>query len=71
MEYFCQCRKLNTLSIPFEPEGGGKDIGWMFGYLDSEEDIALTPEKIAQYIAYKLIIQIVTREKAIIFNEEG
>lgn len=69
-------RKPNVLKIPFEAEGKGKDIFWMYGALKRfiEDGIALNPEEKSEYLAYKLILEpeeLKDEEKALIFDENG
>lgn len=69
-------RQLKILEIPFEAEGAGKDIGWMYGFLKklSMSNIALMPEDKAQYLAYKIILEpeeLTKNEKNKIFDKDG
>ena len=69
-------RQLKILEIPFETEGAGKDIGWMYGFLKklSMSNIALMPEDKAQYLAYKIILEpeeLTENEKNEIFDKDG
>lgn len=69
-------RNIHKLEIPFEGEGGGRDIGWMYGGLKRfiAYGIALTPDEHAEYLAYKLILEkeeLTDEEKSEIFNDEG
>lgn len=69
-------RQLKILEIPFEAEGAGKDIGWMYGFLKklSMSNIALMPEDKAQYLAYKIILEpeeLTENEKNDIFDKDG
>ena len=54
--YSQEKRSPNELEIPFEAEGGGRDIGWMYGALVRfrEKGIAITPDEYSEYLAYKL-----------------
>lgn len=69
-------RNIQKLEIPFEGEGGGRDIGWMYGGLKRfiAYGIALTPDEHAEYLTYKLILEkdaLTDEEKSEIFNDEG
>jgi len=71
-----ELRTPNVLEIPFEAEGGGKDIGWMYGALCRflKDGIALTPDEYTQYLAYKCILDkdsLSKEEKLIIFDDKG
>lgn len=69
-------RKPHVLKIPFEAEGKGKDIFWMYGALKRfiARGIALSPEEKSEYLAYKLIIEpeeLKDKERALIFDGNG
>lgn len=66
----------DVLNIPFEPLGGGKDIGWIYGILKEKvgKKIGLMPEDKALYLAYKLILdrkELTDEEKRLLFNCNG
>lgn len=52
-------REIKTLEVPFEFEGNGKDIIWIYGFLKKlkEKGVGLMPEDEFQYLAYKLILE--------------
>ena len=69
-------RTPKVLEVPFEAEGNGNDIGWMYGFLkrQKKDGVGLMPEDDAIYLAYKLIIEreeLTEEEKERIFNAEG
>lgn len=69
-------RKPNTLNIEFEPENNGDDIYWMYEELKMfiEKGIALCPDEMTEYYAYKLAIDrnnFTDEEKKIVFDESG
>lgn len=71
-----ELRQPKVLEIPFEAEGNGKDIYWMYGafvhYIN--DGIALSPEEYDQYLAYKMILEpekLSEDERSEIFNENG
>lgn len=71
-----ELRKPKVLEVPFESEGKGKDIDWMYRAfcLYMAEGIALMPEEHAKYLAYKMIIeydQLTKEERDEIFTEKG
>lgn len=71
-----ELRKPKVLEVPFESEGKGIDIGWMYRAfcLYMAEGIALMPEEHAKYLAYKMIIeydQLTKEERDEIFTEKG
>lgn len=47
------------MEIPFEAEGNGEDIYWMYGALVQyiNDGITLSPEEHNQYLAYKIILE--------------
>jgi len=69
-------REIKVLDVPFEVEGKGNDIGWMYGFLKKLklDGVGLMPEDEAEYLAYKLILEnedLTEEEKKIIFDAEG
>lgn len=69
-------RTPKVLEILFEAEGGGRDIGWVYGFLErlKGDGVGLMPEDEAMFLAYKLIVEeekLTEEEKRIIFNDEG
>lgn len=69
-------RTLKVLEVPFEAEGNGNDIGWIFGSLKrrKEDGVGLMPEDNAIYLAYKLILEcdgLTEEETGQIFDSEG
>lgn len=71
-----EMREPKVLEIPFEAEGDGKDIGWMYGFLCrlKERQVGLSPDEEAQYLAYKLVIEydnLTEAERSSIFNTDG
>lgn len=69
-------RTPKVLEVPFEIEGGGRDIGWIYGCMKRQKDdgVGFMPEDEAMYLAYKLIIEkeeLTEEEKQVIFNDEG
>ena len=69
-------RTPKVLEIPFEAEGNGDDIEWIYGFLErqKEDGVGLMPEDDAIYLAYKLILEreeLTEDEKRQIFNAEG
>ena len=74
--YSKEKRSPNVLEIPFEAEGGGRDIGWMYGALVRfrEKGIAITPEEYSEYLAYKLVLDkegMIEEERNHVFDKEG
>ena len=69
-------RDINTLNVEMSVSSNGGDITWMYGFLKKMKDdgVALTPEEIADYLAYKMILDkanLTEEEKCRIFDEEG
>ena len=69
-------RSLNVMEIPFEPYGGGKDIGWVYGFLCRQKDcgVGLMPEFENEYLACKYIMEkdvLTATERSILYNEYG
>ena len=69
-------RTLNKVEIPFEGEGGGKDIQWIYGFLKKirNEGVALTDDEMSEFLACKLILDytsLTQEEKEQIFDEQG
>lgn len=69
-------RQPKVLEIPFEAEGNGEDIYWMYGafvhYIN--DGITLSPEEYDQYLAYKIILEpekLSEDERSEIFNKNG
>ena len=52
-------RTPNVIEVPFEPDGGGRDILWMYGFMkrQKERGVGFMPEDEAAYLAYKLILE--------------
>ena len=50
-------RTLNVIEVPFKPYGGGKDIGWFYGFMcmKKKKDIAFMPDDEDLYTAYHFI----------------
>lgn len=74
--YSQEKRSPNVLEIPFEAEGGGRDIGWMYGALVRfrEKGIAITPEEYSEYLAFKLVLDkdgMTDEERNQVFDKEG
>lgn len=71
-----ELRQPKVLEIPFEAEGNGEDIYWMYGALVHyiNDGITLSPEEHNQYLAYKIILEpenLTEDERAGLFNENG
>ncbi len=69
-------REIKVLEVPFEANGKGDDIRWIYGFLKKLrlEGVGLMPEEEAQYLAYKLILEyevLTEDEKNKIFDIEG
>lgn len=69
-------REIKVLEVPFEANGKGDDIRWIYGFLKKLklEGVGLMPEDEAQYLAYKLILEyeaLTEEEKNKIFDTEG
>lgn len=69
-------REIKVIDIPFEMEGMGYDIEWIYGFLKKQkfEGIGLMPEDEAQYLAYKLIIEsedLTEEERKNLFDSDG
>ena len=69
-------RTPNIIEIPFEPEGNGDDVGWMYGFLKRmvERNVGLTPEEYFDYLAYKFLLerdQLTEEEKKQLFTNDG
>lgn len=69
-------RNPNVIEVPFEPDGGGRDILWMYGFMkrQKESGVGFMPEDEAAYLAYKLILErdgLTEEEKGKIYNSEG
>lgn len=74
--YSQEKRSPNVLEIPFNAEGGGRDIGWMYGALVRfcEKGIVITPEEYSEYLAYKLVLDkdsLTEEERDQIFDRNG
>jgi len=70
-----ELRTPKTLKIPFQLEGGGEDIYWMYGSLRKlkERGVGLSPNDESQYLAYKLIVEpneLSSEEQSLIFNDK-
>lgn len=69
-------RDIKTLNVEMSTSSNGGDIAWMYGFLKKMKDngVALTPDEIADYLAYKMILDranLTEEEKCRIFDEEG
>ena len=69
-------RDIKTLNVEMSTSSNGGDIAWMYGFLKKmkDNDVALTPDEIANYLAYKMILDranLTEEEKCRIFDEEG
>ena len=69
-------RKPDVLEIPFEVEGNGRDIQWMYGFLKrlKTKGVGIMPEDEAQYLAYKLVLEkdgLTEEERNAIFDDKG
>ena len=69
-------RDIKTLKVEMSASNNGGDIVWMYGFFKKmmDDDVALTPEEIADYLAYKMIIDkdnLTEEEIYRIFDEEG
>ena len=69
-------RTPSVLEVPFEAEGNGNDIRWIYGSLKRQkaDSVGMMPEVYAIYLAYKLILEreeLTDEEKGKIFNAEG
>lgn len=74
--YSKENRAPQVLKVPFEAEGNGKDIYWIYNAYKHciADGIALSPEEISEYLAYKIILeptQLTEQEKRQVFNENG
>ena len=64
------------VEIPFEVEGNGRDIQWMYGFLKrlKNKGVGIMPEDEAQYLAYKLVLEkdgLTEEERNAIFDDKG
>lgn len=69
-------RQPTVLEIPFEAQGNGEDISWMYGAMVrfSNDGITLSPEEYCQYLAYKVVLepeQLTDEERNEIYNEKS
>lgn len=69
-------RNPKVLEIPFESEGNGDDIFFMYGALCHfiADGIELTPEEHNEYLAYKMVLErekLTEKERKEIFDENG
>ena len=69
-------RALNKMEIPFEVEGGGNDIQWIYGFLKKlrNEGVALTDDEMTEFLTYNLILEpasLTEDEREQIFDEQG
>lgn len=69
-------RTPKVLEIPFQSQGKGKDIGWMYGFLKrlKEKGVGLMPEDNASYLAFKCIIEpalLTDDERHLVYDDEG
>lgn len=71
-----ELREPTVLEIPFEAQGNGEDICWMYDALVHyiHDGITLSPEEYSRYLAYKIILEsekLTEDERAEIINESG
>lgn len=69
-------RTTKVLEIPFQAQGKGRDIGWMYGFLKRQKEgkVGLMPEDEASYLAYKSILEpelLSEEEKHSIYDRDG
>lgn len=69
-------RSPKVLEVPFEAEGGGRDIYWMYAFLKKQkaDGVGFMPEDEAEYLAYKLVLdkeELTDEEKRVVFDAEG
>lgn len=69
-------RKPKVLKIPFETEGNGNDIFFMYGGLCHliADGVALSPEEHSEYLTYKMVLEhenLTDSEKKEIFDDKG
>lgn len=69
-------RTPNVIEVPFEADGGGRDILWMYGFMkrQKERGVGFMPEDEAAYLAYKFILErkeLTDDEKRRLFNTDG
>ena len=69
-------RNPKVLEIPFQSEGNGDDIFFMYGALCHfiADGIELTPEEHNEYLAYKMVLErekLTEKERKEIFDENG
>lgn len=69
-------RTPKVIEIPFQAQGKGRDIGWMYGFLKrlKEDKVGLMPEDEASYLAYKSILEselLSEEEKRSICDKDG
>lgn len=74
--YSNELRTPKVINVPFEADGGGHDIIWMYKALKLylAKGIALTPDEHAEYLAYKIVLekdQLTNEEQKEIFDENG
>ena len=74
--YSQEKRSPNVLEIPFEAQGGGRDIFWVYGALVGylNKGMAITPEEYSEYLAYKLVLDkdgLTPEEHDQIYDERG
>ena len=68
-------RSSHSIDIPFELDGNGKDISWMYGVLlhFKNQGISLTPDEYAEYLAYKIVLDkngMTEQEYNDVFNDQ-
>ena len=69
-------RTPKVLEIPFQAQGKGRDIGWMYGFLKrlKKGKVGLMPEDEASYLAFKSILEpelLSEEEKRSIYDRDG
>ncbi len=74
--YSPEKRVPNIIEIPFQANGNGQDIYWMYGVLANfiKKGIAITPDEYNDYLAYKIVLDkdnMSKEEYDYVFNQEG
>ena len=69
-------RSMKKLEIPFKPYGGGKDIGWIYGFLCrlKKGGVGLMPDDEDLFTAYQFILdrnQMTHDERQKVIDKEG
>ena len=69
-------RSLKITEVPFKAYGGGRDIGWMYGFMcrKKKDGIGFMPDDEDRYIAYRFILdrdKMSEEERYKVFDKDG